>query len=89
MDRTRGREEQVRDPHWFVAKCRRQVIKSYTKKDKSATKHRLVCLYPHITVGVTTCTEETECTNETMAKSACVHCRESTNEASSIMIKVE
>lgn len=65
------------------------MIRSYTKKDKSATKRRLVFLYPHITVGVTTCTAETECTNEAMTKSACVHRRESANEQSSIQIKVE
>ena len=39
-------------------------------------------------MGVTTCTE-TEYTNEAMTMSACVHCRESIKEESSIQIKVE
>lgn len=64
------------------------MIRSYTKIDEFSI-HRLVCLYPHITVGVTTCTEEPECINEAMTKSACVHSRESSDEASSIQIKRE
>lgn len=77
---TRGSKEQVQDPHWVVAKCLWLVIRSYARKDKSATKRHLVCLYPIITVGVTTCTVETENVNEALTMSACVHRRETARE---------